>query len=656
MPHRPLRRCLILLLLLAACPLLAQTFNLGSSQQRILSLNGKWRFHPGDNPLWSAPAFNDSAWPLLNSNESWAYQGYPDLSGYAWYRFTVKIPPGAPPVSILLPPIYTGYQIYQDGRRIGSSGNSQPTIAVLAPRSRVFPLTTSAATTPQTIHIALRVWHSPLWSHYVGGGPESDARTLLGPKPLLSNLYSLKHDAQLNYYADEYVDAFLGGIIGLVVLVLYFLRPGEPEYLWFALLQLADCAADIFTLLHGPGNLIPIPFFDLIISVLVATAWVSSLYFFSTTLRARRSLGFHLSLALALLSPLAIPLYWPGWISVPVSSILFVLCILPSTLWILALLARRSYRRDPDALILLAPAVLNYGYYVVKNVGASIVQFHPTNFMSWVFGVYIPVYPFQLTLSTIFNILFIVALLVFLIRRFSHARGREEHFNSQIDAARHVQQMLIPETAPNIPGFATEAVYFPADIVGGDFFQQIPDNHGGLILVVGDVAGKGLPAAMMVSLLVGAIHSEACRTTDPAEILTALNDRLLAQPHDGFATCLVAHLSPQGNLRLACAGHIPPFLNGNALEMSGSLPIGVVSGAEPSTLTLPLDPGDRLTFISDGVLEAQSSSGELFGFDRTANCSTMSAAEIADIALRFGQEDDITVVTVQYAPAEVLHA
>ena len=649
MPHRTLSRCFLLLILLAACPLFAQTYNLGSSQQRILHLNGKWRFHPGDNPQWASPTFDDSAWPLLNSDESWIYQGYPDLSGYAWYRFTITVPAASPALAIDLPPIFTGYQIYESGRLIASSGNTHPTFAVFDPTPHVFPIIDTPTKAPQTIQIALRVWHSPLWSHYAGGGPE-EGGGLIGPSNILNSIHSLRHDAQLNYYADEYITAFLSGIIGIVILVLFLLRPSEREYIWFALIQIANCAGYILTLMHGPANLLPIPIFDLYTTILLAVVWVASLYFFSVTLHARRGLWFRISLVLAVLSPVSIPLYWPGWISVPTSTLISTACILPSTLWVLALLIRRSIRRDPDALILLAPAALKYGYYIFQTVVGSIAQFHPVNFSSWVFGVYVPVYPFHLTLTTIFNLLFLVALLIFLIRRFSQARGREEHFNHQLDAARHIQQMLIPETAPAIPGFAVESIYIPADVVGGDFFQQIPDGNGGITLIVGDVSGKGLPAAMMVSLLVGVIHSEAARTSDPAEILTALNERLIAQPHEGFATCLVAHLSPQGLLRLACAGHIPPFRSGNAVEMEGSLPIGVVSGAEPSTLTLQLDPDDRLTFISDGVLEAQSPSGELFGFDRTASISTQTAQEIASAASTFGQEDDITVLTIDFQP------
>lgn len=171
MPQRTLHRCFLLLLLLAACPLFAQTYNLGSSPQRILSLNGKWRFHPGDNPSWASPSIGDSSWPLLQSNQPWSSQGYPNLTGYASYRFTVEVPAGFPQASILMPPIFNGYQLYENGRLIGACGPYQPTFQITTTHPKVFPLITSDQHTEQTIQMAVRVWYSPRWAHYAGGGP-----------------------------------------------------------------------------------------------------------------------------------------------------------------------------------------------------------------------------------------------------------------------------------------------------------------------------------------------------------------------------------------------------------------------------------------------------------------------------------------------------
>jgi serine phosphatase RsbU (regulator of sigma subunit) len=102
---------------------------------------------------------------------------------------------------------------------------------------------------------------------------------------------------------------------------------------------------------------------------------------------------------------------------------------------------------------------------------------------------------------------------------------------------------------------------------------------------------------------------------------------------------------------MANAGHLHPYRNGEEIDLPGSLPLGIVAQAQFETAELLLAPGDRLTFVSDGVVEAQSKSRELFGFDRTRHLSRQPAAEIAEAARAFGQSDDITVVTVEFSGA-----
>ena len=96
-------------------------------------------------------------------------------------------------------------------------------------------------------------------------------------------------------------------------------------------------------------------------------------------------------------------------------------------------------------------------------------------------------------------------------------------------AAREVQQIILPEQIERVPGFSIESAYVPAQQVGGDFFQILPAPEGSLLLVIGDVAGKGLPAAMLVSVLVGAIRGVAEYTSEPAELLANLNQRLVGR-------------------------------------------------------------------------------------------------------------------------------
>ena len=191
------------------------------------------------------------------------------------------------------------------------------------------------------------------------------------------------------------------------------------------------------------------------------------------------------------------------------------------------------------------------------------------------------------------------------------------------------------------------AAYRPAQEVGGDFFQLIPLENSAALLVVGDVSGKGLPAAMAVAMIVGAIRSTVEATDDPAQVLAALNRRF-AWPaaRGGFATCLAMRLDASGKCVLANAGHLPPFLNGEEVTILPSLPLGLAEGLTYERSELQMAAGDRLMLYTDGLLEARDGHGELFGFARIAAIAAQSAEAIASAAQTFGQDDDITVLTL----------
>jgi serine phosphatase RsbU (regulator of sigma subunit) len=214
--------------------------------------------------------------------------------------------------------------------------------------------------------------------------------------------------------------------------------------------------------------------------------------------------------------------------------------------------------------------------------------------------------------------------------------------------AQEVQQVILPEGKTKLPGFTIESEYHPAREVGGDFFQILPHKtDGSLLIVAGDVTGKGLKAGMLVALLVGAIRSTAELNPDPEFVLRALNRRLLGRG-DAQATCLVLRITSEGQAKLANAGHMPPYLNGEALPMEGALPLGMVEGAEFSVMRFQVNEGHRLLLLSDGVVEATNADGKLFGFERVHELvsKASAAAEVAAAAQAFGQEDDISVISV----------
>jgi serine phosphatase RsbU (regulator of sigma subunit) len=152
---------------------------------------------------------------------------------------------------------------------------------------------------------------------------------------------------------------------------------------------------------------------------------------------------------------------------------------------------------------------------------------------------------------------------------------------------------------------------------------------------------------MLVSVLVGAVRGVAAYTKDPAELLASLNERLVGRTQGSFSTALVARIDADGGVTIANAGHLSPYLDGKEVELYAALPLGVVNNAAYQVTHFHLPRGSRLTFYSDGVIEAQNEKGELFGFERGRAISTQSAAAIVEAAREFGQEDDITVVTIE---------
>jgi serine phosphatase RsbU (regulator of sigma subunit) len=235
-----------------------------------------------------------------------------------------------------------------------------------------------------------------------------------------------------------------------------------------------------------------------------------------------------------------------------------------------------------------------------------------------------------------------------MVLRATRTSRQQALLEGELEAAREVQQVILPEQVESVPGFTVESIYQPAQEVGGDFFQIIPDKtDGSLLIVAGDVAGKGLQAGMLVALMVGTIRTAADSGTDPEKVLHALNKRMLGRGHSQ-ATCLALRIARDGFVTLANAGHLPPYLNGEPVDMEGTLPLGVIEDTEFSVTRFNLKDGDKLLFMSDGIVEATDARGHLFGFDRVLELvrSAASPADLAGAAQSFGQRDDISVISV----------
>jgi hypothetical protein len=438
---------------------------------------------------------------------------------------------------------------------------------------------------------------------------------------------------------------------------LFLLRPGEVEYLWFACAELSFALTAAW---YSYPAAHPVEFHTFFIwnslSLLVfGVCWPS---FIVTFLREPRRVVYWMSIAISVGVSVALIPFLFQWISASAFIVLaYVLSIAAITGYLL-LIWIPARRGDADARLLLAPQLL----YLCATLGQGAIWFfqvtgHYGRASYWQsrFDVFLT-WPFNFSLQSLVDLLVQAAVLAILVLRFARKSRDEERLKSELEAARVVQQVLVPVENPAIPGFEIQAVYKPAGQVSGDFYQIIPTAEGGALIVIGDVSGKGMPAAMTVSLLVGTLRTLAHYTENPAEILAAMNQRMLARSQGGFTTCLVLLMGSEGELAVANAGHLAPYLNGRELEIENGLPLGLTGDTTYAESRFKLDANARLTMMTDGIVEARNKTGELFGFERAAKLSSESASQIAETAQSFGQEDDITVLTLAYAPAEVLHA
>jgi hypothetical protein len=241
----------------------------------------------------------------------------------------------------------------------------------------------------------------------------------------------------------------------------------------------------------------------------------------------------------------------------------------------------------------------------------------------------------------------VIAILGYIFHEQRIAADERAELRGELSAARQVQHLLVPGKPGAANGVTVNAAFLPAHEVGGDFYLCRALPNGSQRVMLGDVSGKGVAAALTSALLLGA--ADRCDHLPPSAVLKELNAALSNSGISGFTTCLCADLLPGGILVVANAGQLPPYRNGRELEVSTSLPLGIDPSAQFAEASLQLAPGDLLTFLSDGVVEARNSTGELFGFDRTREISSRSAQQIANEAVAFGQQDDITVLTISLA-------
>lgn len=592
-------------------------------------------FRAGDDVRWAAPDLDQSGWQPASQ---WSEDA--SLQPHFWLRCEVNPAELAPAVAPVLQIAGdASYEVFVDGNllaRFGSVSTGAHTVGVVNQyRSPVF-----AGRKP--FALALRIAYTPTLY-----GQQPLPWILLGDASLLSNAYSAR---VLEGLRSRWIVWLCNGIMavaGLFFLVLFLFDRSQRGLLWASLtwLLLALIRFDEFLVTASVPISARMEFLLYSVGNMVQVFYIA---FFFALNRRRINLFFRALLVLNLVT----------------ASALVVTALLPLRLsiigryWLDASPQVNSFLIPADALMALAPLAAFWpinklprsqlALYGVCSFWMGMDLLYMGAQIPWL---HFPTY-FFLSLQSVRSMAIagvVLAMTLLLIQRIRQTNRERAALATEMRAAQEIQRILVPRHIESAPVVRVEAVFMPAQQVGGDFYRCRVLEDGSQWLLLGDVSGKGTGAGMTGAMLLGACEGHEHQS--PSEVLGHLNRVLCASGVGGLATCLCGRIAPDGALTLANAGHLPPYCNGQEIEMEGGLPLGLAAAADYGETQIQLAPADVLTFLSDGVVEAQSSTGELFGFERSRQMATQTAQEIAEAAQRFGQQDDITVLTLAFEPA-----
>lgn len=640
----------------------APTLSIPDLGRGTASLDGPWQFHLGDDPSWAAPDQNDATgqngWAQITADAPWGAQGYRSYVGYAWYRKHLNISPAtgvSPNWSLLISSLEDVYAVYWNGRLVATHGKFPPN-----PSWRWLEGAQSFDLGPMSQGVlAIRVYKYPLGSYQDGLQGGLHAAPVLGSGQAISRVKSESSYVWLQQHQFAFAIDSLEALVLLLSFLFWWRDRSQRVLLWTALFCFAQLGNAIIFTLHVPLSFrfaqgLDEPWQVLQdVSLWFLLLWLLDLRGNERVMRWTRALIW-VNVVFQFADGATCFLDWSRHgVTVPaqIADGILTTIYTVAELWpvVLVIVAVRNRLDRPRW------AVAIFAFVSELTVIVPVMLEQGSRFTHWTLGqtMHLPLFTVAGMAFDAFTLASTGLLFAIIYGVFSYSReamARRQIIEQELKSAQELQQVLVPEQLPSLPGFAVTSGYRPAQEVGGDFFQIIPlpNEDASALIVVGDVSGKGLRAAMTVSLIVGTLRTLAETTSHPAEILAGLNRRLCGRLHGGFATCLALNLNADGSCTLANAGHPLPFLNGEEVSAPGALPLGVTMSSAYEETTVHLRPGDHFVLYTDGLLEARNSAGELFGFDRLRDliAGRPDASQSIDAAVRFGQQDDVTVLTL----------
>jgi hypothetical protein len=637
-----------------AAPIVAEGVGKGT-----IALDGKWQFHLGDNAAWASPDLDDSRWELITADKPWGAQGHSGYAGFAWYRrhISIALAPGASTdIAMLLPPIEDVAAIYWNGGRVAQSGEFPPR-PVWYFRA---PPTTLGIGPMRSGVLAVRVYKAPLGSFDSGLQGGFTATPLIGSPEAIAALKGASDFRWLQRNQLRFGIDSLWALLSVLAFLAWLRDRRQWLLFWLAGFTISPVAIDCLLnfRIHLPTNLalgFAQPFFGLIqvclwnLLILILRLEDSRRFVHTVRILAAIELAAFSLDGILVLFIVEIPASWSPatqWADGIFTAIFTLLQVIPLILVIYAVLRRRKL--TPERWLVAICAFISDA---IPTLRSALEQ--GSRYTHWTFGEKINAPLFivngnSISAQLISATLLLFALVIAIYRYLAEERLRQSAIEQEFKSARELQQILIPEDPPEIAGYTLTSAYKPAAEVGGDFFQIVALENGATLVVLGDVSGKGLKAAMAVSLIVGAIRTFAEISNSPAKILDGLNRRLDGRLNGGFATAVALRLDANGDCTVSNAGHLAPFLNDRELSLPGELPLGLVASTTYEERRFHLGEFEHLALFTDGLLEARSAAGELYGFERmqTLFSARPTADEAMQAAVAFGQDDDITVLTL----------
>jgi hypothetical protein len=630
----------------------------------VAPLDGPWQFHLGDDPTWAIPGIDDttghSGWEQLTADAPWGTQGHPGYTGYAWYRRQLNVSPApgaSPDVTLLIPAIDDVYEIFWNGVPVGHLGSFPPR----ANSKFAIAAQTYGLGSARNGVLAVRVFKFPSMSVDDGTAGGFEGLPLAGSPDAIKTQQDALNFRWLRGRQFIFALTSLYGLASILSFMAWLRDRKQRLLFWMAAYTLMPILEMVLNGLRLPVSGMWLTFIiQTAIAVRELCQWFLLIYLLqldkhTKLMRAAQTVACVAVLVGALDGALAFAFHF-NWPAVPIqiadailTAIILPLELVPILLVIYAILQRQQL--DSARWLVAVAALLSGTWYSFGNIVDQGLRF-----THWTVGTRMHQPVFTL-LGNSFSVQVLLRTLLFLsivyaVVRYSIAnQRRQNNLEREFQNARELQQILVPETLPAIPGFTLTSAYRPAQEVGGDFFQIIPLEgalQGSTLIVLGDVSGKGLQAAMTVSLIVGAVRTLAKFAPQPAQMLAEVNQRLHGRLQGGFATCIAVLLHADGSCILASAGHPAPFLNQRELELPGALPLGLDLAASYQQVPVQLREGDHFSLYTDGLLEARNQSGELYGFERLEVLfgTRPSASQASEEAVAFGQEDDVTVLTL----------